>query len=87
MKQRKVDPDTVVLVPTDIEVGVSPGDGTRLGALLRIRTDNLGDFVIPLTAHDVGFVAASCKTLLGMSAEQATQLQEQFRTTEGDTDD
>ncbi len=77
MNRRKLDGETVVIVPAGagaVQIGVTAAeDGSVLG-LLTIHTEDLGDFAVVLTKHDLGLLAAGAKTLLGMDADQINRL-------------
>lgn len=75
--------DHIQLVPADpgsFSVGVSPVDG-ELGVYIAVTTDNLGDFVIPVTAEQVGVLAAVCKHLLALNADEVAALTEELTRT------
>jgi hypothetical protein len=78
VNRRKLDGKTVVIVPAAdgaLQIGVTPAaDGSVLG-LLTVHTEDLGDFAVVLTRHDLGLLAAGAKTLLGMDADQINRLQ------------
>jgi hypothetical protein len=77
VNRRKLDGKTVVIVPAAdgaLQIGVTPAaDGSVLG-LLTIHTEDLGDFAVVLTKHDLGLLAAGSRTLLGMDADQVNRL-------------
>lgn len=77
MNRRKLTGDTVVLVPSGdnaVQIGVTPAEDGMLRALLTVSTDDLGDFAVVLTKHDLALLAAAARTLLGMDAEQVDRL-------------
>lgn len=87
MNRRTLDGETVVLVPSGadaVQIGVAPADDGMLRALLTVSTDDLGDFAVVLTAHDLALLAAASRTLLNLDAEQVNQLRtELLRNNEG----
>ena len=70
----------IPLIPADpdsLSIGILPTDGT-LGVYIAVHTDNVGDFVIPITGGQVGVLAAVCKQLLGLDAGQVAALNEEL---------
>jgi hypothetical protein len=77
VNRRKLDGETVVIVPAGagaLQIGVTAAEDGMLRALLTVHTDDLGDFAVVLTKHDLGLLAAASRTLLGMDADQVNRL-------------
>lgn len=77
MKPQRIGGDAVVLTPAtedSLTIGIQPGRDGGIGVVLTVDTDELGRFVIPLTAGQVAVLAVVGKKLLGLDEQQATQL-------------
>ena len=91
MKPKKLDPQRVILVPADeaaLELGVgSAAEVGKLQALLTVTTAELGQFVIPLSAHHVGLMAAWGKRCLNLTAEEVASLRDNLTNFERNIED
>lgn len=68
------------LIPADpdsLSIGIQPIDGA-LGVFIAVRTATLGDFIVPVTGDQVGVLAAVCKHLLGLDADQVAALNQEL---------
>lgn len=85
---QKIPGDTVVIVPAcdgALALGVAPADDGKLRPILTVRTEDLGNFCVVLSATDLALVAAVGKTLLNLNAEQVKELHERLNNPEGET--
>lgn len=92
MERKTIDGDTVNLIPAgDGAVEMALGLGAEPGTLspqMLVRTENLGTFRIPLTAVDLGLIAAWGQTVLSMTDAQAAEMIRKLTANqEGTTDD
>jgi len=77
MHEHHVEPESVVLVPRsegDLQIGVAPADAGELQAVMTVTTESLGQFVVPLTAHQLALLSVVCKQLLELDADQVSDL-------------
>lgn len=91
MEPKKIDPKRVVLIPADegaVELGVdtAPTPG-KLQAVLTVRTAELGQFVVPLSAAQLHLLASVSATLLKMPAEQAARLRDELESKRNQNDE
>ena len=89
MKVQTPDNRRVVLIPAtedSVAVGVQHGTDDGIAVSIDVTTATLGEFTIPLTAHQVGAIAATCRWLLKLDADQVAQLRAdiQRKTEEGE---
>jgi len=85
--QRPIDP---YQLPDDI-VGLFPQDGldgiaffffeyqNQIGIGLTVRTKNLGEFIIPLTATQIGAIRLACDHIVNLTEADCDRLLAQLR--------
>lgn len=74
MKKTTVTDRSVLLTPTtedDLGIGLGLDDAGQLRAAITITTDTWGDFIIPLTAAQVGLLAVTARKFLDLTEDQA----------------
>ena len=73
MKRKHIGADAVILTPTEdgLDVGVSSAPEGKIEVTLTVTTDNLGVFVIPVTAAQLGLIAAVGRHLLSLNGDRA----------------